>query len=102
MRSLVKIILSTVFFLLAAAIYTAFLSPSEFKARRNLKNFKHLKVGMTKNQMLQIMGEPDRLECTVSSSYRSCYYYYRPPFLSSGGIDIYTDSTDKIERLYYE
>jgi hypothetical protein len=56
---------------------------------------------MSKNKMLEVMGEPD----TIFASYYNdglVIYEYEPPFASSEGIDIYLDSLGMVRRAVFE
>ncbi len=56
-----------------------------------------LEVGMSKSEMLDIMGVPDHIyRCTGNSHHT--IHFYQPPFLASDGIDIYI-SDDTISRI---
>ena len=70
--------------LLAAAVLLASagcaLNPW-YTASRNIDNSKRLRVGMTKNEVLEVMGEPlaDEIFCTPD-----CWYYYIEPVWVDG------------------
>jgi hypothetical protein len=64
------------------------------KASRNIENSKALRVGMTKMQVLEVMGEPlsDEVFC-----HPDCWYYYIEPIWVDG---LYTE--DECMPLVFE
>lgn len=61
----------------------------------NGKNFKTLTLEMSKEEILGIMGNPDAKFMMESDS----VYFYKPPPLTSEGIEIYFDSNDQIKKF---
>lgn len=85
-------------------------SPWAQVARRNVLNSEKVRIGMPKQEVLQIMGEPDKFE--VSQYYDPNHtgvwghkglkwYYYRPPALAGDGIYIWMDAADTVVHITY-
>lgn len=61
------------------------------KPELNYRNCLKVEIGMTKLEVLEIMGEPDTIFSNMIED--NCLtYYYTPPALSSSGIDIMIDT----------
>ncbi len=86
-------------------------SPSAQAARQNVLNSEKIKVGMPKGEVLQIMGQPDRIEPLskyVDPKHHGVWrheglqrYYYQPPALAGDGIYIWMDTTDTVVHITY-
>ncbi len=73
-------------------------SPSALVARQNVINSEKVQIGMPKDEVLQVMGQPDRIEPLskhVDPNHHGVWrheglkrYYYRPPVLAGDGIYI--------------
>jgi hypothetical protein len=75
-----------------------FLSPRAFKARKNVSNSEKLEIGMTKEEVIKIMGEPDQIIGSYLDD--SCkIYFYEPPFGASDGIDVYITPSGIVIRI---
>jgi hypothetical protein len=101
---LIKLILKTFIAVIVVlgltACYLAYLSPSAFQARRNVENSKRIKIGMSKTEVLKIMGEPqDRRVYALKPT--DSVYFYMPPFAASSGINIYFNQFDATNRIEY-
>ncbi|WP_304518250.1 hypothetical protein [Cecembia rubra] len=70
------------------------------KTWENAKNSKMVKIGMKKNQVIEIMGIPDEKKGHGLNNLDSSYHY-RPPFASSGPIIINLDSSSKVSSIQY-
>ena len=81
-------------------------SPWAQVARQNVSNSEKVKIGMPKDEVLSIMGKPDRIESLsqyVDPTHPGVWrhkglktYYYRPPALAGDGIFIWLDTTDTV------
>jgi len=78
-------------------------TPWARKVRQNVSNSLKIEIGMSKQEAIQIMGEPD--DKRISSYISPCnkvdsMYYYEPPFGASDGIYIQFDSnTSKVNGI---
>ncbi len=69
------------------------------KSSRNVLNSKKVKIGMAKNEVLQIMGVPDSKILSYFEK-KDTMYYYQPPFGASAGIYIqFSDSSGFVNRI---
>ncbi len=69
-------------------------SPSQ-----NVENSKLIKIGMTKNDVIRIMGLPD--ERNYIKLDQDSTFFYRPPFGASSGINIFFGQGDTITRIIH-
>ena len=74
------------------------LTPSAFKARKNVENIKSIQIGMSKAQAVEIMGKPKNKRLSFLNSIDSMYYY-EPPFGASEGICIQFDSAGIVNKV---
>lgn len=78
------------------------LAPKVYRAQKNVQNSREIKLGMEKEEVLNIMGEPDRRRISYFNEVDSLYFY-QPPFGASSGIEIIFGSDEKVNKvLYYE
>lgn len=71
---------------------------SSGKIEKNVQNAKRLKVGMTLDEAVQIMGEPYLIK--EHANYKGIYdYYYESPFGASDWIYFAIDSTQRIVEV---
>jgi len=63
----------------------------ENKSKLNYENCLKVQIGMSQEEVLEIMGKPDTI---FSNQFKENYisFYYTPPALSSSGIDIIIDN----------
>ena len=74
-------------------------TPSARKAKQNVTNSLKIEVGMSKQEVIQIMGNPDDKQISYHNSVDTMYYY-EPPFAASEGIYIQFDfSTGKVNKI---
>lgn len=90
----IVVIVSISYFLIL--LYAHF-SPSGIRAKRNVENSEKIEVGMSKGQVLEIMGNPD--EAYVSYYNIDSVYFYEPPLLSSDGIEIFIDKEGHVSAV---
>ena len=83
-----------------AAFYLMYFTPSANRARKNVENSKRLKMGMSKKEVLMIMGEPQERRIYLLEP-RDSIYDYDPPFAASSGINIYFNHSDTTNRIVY-
>ena len=88
------ILITPVFILL----WISEISPKARKAKQNVRNSLLLENGMSTNEMLNIMGEPDNIRYRLDNHFQDSVYFYQPPFASSAGIDIIIKH-DTINRI---
>ncbi|UZD22083.1 DUF3192 domain-containing protein [Algoriphagus halophytocola] len=73
-----------------------FLSKDIFTKVKNKSNFKLVENGMSKQQVLNVMGEPDFKYLNLKSD--SVYYYDAPP-LSSEGFEVSFNTHDQASKI---
>ena len=98
MKKIMFSILLFIFLFSIGGIYFLRFSDRSRKAYRNVANSEKLKIGMNLKELTIIMGQPDTLY-PAYSNYKQTIYYYEPPFASSAGIEVYIDSTMKIDKV---
>ncbi|WP_139362384.1 hypothetical protein [Hymenobacter sp. CRA2] len=67
--------------------YVTWLSPETREGRRNRSNSKYVKRGMNMQQVLVVMGHPDRIAAAGTNA--APVYYYKPPFGASSEVTIF-------------
>ncbi len=67
-------------------------------ARENEKNIEIVKIGISKYEMLQIMGSPDDISNHPVDP-KVKIYYYEPSFGSSDGIYIYLENDLQVTKI---
>jgi outer membrane protein assembly factor BamE (lipoprotein component of BamABCDE complex) len=78
------------------------IAPKVYRTLKNVQNSKEIKLGMEKEEVLNIMGEPDSRRISYFDEFDSLYFY-QPPFGASSGIEIIFGSDKKVNKvLYYE
>jgi len=93
-----------IFFIIMTLIFGIFYlllhqTSSARKAKQNMSNSLKIEIGMSKHEVLQIMGNPDDKLISFINSVDSVYYY-EPPFAAASGIYIQFDiGTDKVNRI---
>lgn len=88
------VIVSISYFLIL--IYAHF-SPNSIRAKRNVENSEKIKIGMSRDQVLEIMGSPD--EVYISYYNTDSVYFYEPPLLSSDGIEIFINNEGTVSTM---
>ncbi|MDD2412120.1 MAG: outer membrane protein assembly factor BamE [Bacteroidales bacterium] len=98
-----KIILLIIIVLAFAFFVIVRFTPSARKSNKNVVNSEKVKLGMTKAEVLLIMGEPDTKLLSYFNK-EDTMYYYEPPFGASSGIYIqFEDSSGIVNRtILYE
>lgn len=77
----------------------SFFSPREILSKMNVENLEKIEIGMEKEQVVEIMGEPDSVYTSYYNN-KDIVYYYRPPIMASDGIEIHIDdSTNKVRTV---
>lgn len=90
------------FISLAILLIILMLAPRVYRTQKNVQNSKEIKLGMEKEEVLKIMGEPDSRRISYFNEVDSLYYY-QPPFGASSGIEIIFGSDEKVNKvMYYE
>ncbi len=85
-------------------------SPWAQVARRNVLNSQKVRIGMEGDEVLKIMGDPDKAEVSqyVDPTHKGVWghkglkwYYYRPPAFAGDGIYIWMDAADTVVHITY-
>lgn len=92
--------ITLVILIMAIALFIMYVyaSPRALKARKNVANSEKIEIGMTKEEVIYIMGEPDKKRLSFWNTIDSMYYY-EPPFSASEGIYIQFDSIDTVNEI---
>lgn len=93
-----RILLFTLLGIVGLLCVYIFLTPTAFKARKNVENIKKIKIGMTKESVFDLMGAPDNTRISFLNSVDSMYYY-EPPFGASEGIYIQFDTNNTVNKI---
>lgn len=73
--------------------------PNANKAKQNMLNSEKITIGMTKKEVLEIMGVPDSKQLSYFNNVDTTYYY-EPPFGASSGIYIqFSDSSGVVNHI---
>lgn len=74
-------------------------TPNANKAKQNVLNSEKITIGMTKKEVLEIMGVPDSKQLSYFNNVDTAYYY-EPPFGASSGIYIqFSDSSGVVNHI---
>ena len=74
-------------------------TPSANKAKQNVLNSEKITIGMTKKEVLEIMGVPESKQLSYFNNVDTTYYY-EPPFGASSGIYIqFSDSSEVVNHI---
>lgn len=76
-------------------IFQIHFSKRAIQARKNEKNIELIKLGMNKFDVINIMGNPNKIEADFKNE-NIKVYYYEPTFGSSDGIYIYLENDLKV------
>lgn len=91
---LVAIVLGVLVFIIKINFTT-----SSRKAKQNVNNIEKVKIGMTKAEVINVMGTPNAKQMSFFNSNDSVYFY-KPPFGASSGIYIqFEDSSDVVNQI---
>lgn len=91
-----------IFISLGILLSILMLAPRVYQIQKNVQNSKEIKLGMEKQEVLSIMGEPDSRRISYFNEVDSLYFY-QPPFGASSGIEIIFGSDEKVNKvMYYE
>lgn len=93
MRTINKTVLIAVCIGLAAFIYLIKWSPSAVKGRQNAEKILLVSIGMKKQEVLEIMGNP--VEKWGNSAGDSTHYY-QTPFAAASNISVSFDSAGRV------
>jgi len=94
-RIVFTIVITIIFVFIALTRFT----PNARKAKQNVLNSKKIEIGMTKENVLEIMGAPDSKKFSFFNDVDTMYYY-EPPFGASSGIFIqFDDSNGVVNRI---
>ncbi|MFT6828997.1 MAG: outer membrane protein assembly factor BamE (lipoprotein component of BamABCDE complex) [Arcticibacterium sp.] len=76
-------------------------SPRAHHAQQNAENAKLLIKGMSKMEVLEIMGSPDkrRYSWNQNASSMDSNYFYYPPYAASDGVYVYFDSSGFVSSI---
>lgn len=94
-----RIILASLIIIIALFILYIYVSPRALKARKNVARLEKVEIGMTKKEVIDILGIPDNKRLSFLNSTDSMFYY-EPPFAASEGIYIQFDSINTVKKLY--
>lgn len=93
---LVKVDMKIRYVLLGVMILVVvWFSTNHIKGVRNMNNSNKVEIGMTKNEFIEIMGEPELKRLSYFDKSDSSYHY-KTPFASATGIVIVFDETNKV------
>jgi len=100
MNSNKKIIFLIIIILIIGITYLfLYHTPSARKAKQNVVNSLKIEVGMSKHEVIQIMGKPDNKRFSFFNSVDTMYCY-QPPVAASSGIYIQFDyGTNKVNKI---
>jgi hypothetical protein len=109
MRSFTKIALTVaaaVVALLAVLVFYSFwLSPEAREGSRNRKNMQQVQVGMTRNDLLRIMGPPTLVRTPMDwrkgAQREGQMYLYQSPPLASDFFQIYIGADSTVRSINY-
>jgi hypothetical protein len=93
-RKLIKIIFIS--FLIILVGYFIF---REYEGRKNLSNIRKINPGVSKVDVLKLMGLPNS-QYIARSIDGDSIYYYRPPFAASSGIEVEFDNHGNVSNIY--
>ncbi len=94
-----KIIFIIILALIIVLIVLIRFTPNAIKAKQNVLNSEKITIGMTKNEVLNIMGDADSKHLSYFNNIDTMYYY-EPPFGASSGIYIqFSDSTGVVSHI---
>ena len=93
-----KIVLFVLILALCLFIKFIFFSPAEYKAKKNEANLKKISRGMSKDEVINIMGLPEEKKLSFLNSIDTMYYY-TPRFGASDGIYIQFDENNSVNQI---
>jgi len=76
--------------------YITKLSPEARRATKNVENSKKIKIGIHKEQLIEIMGPPAK---KGGNENNDSTFYYAAPFASSDGINFGIDSSGVVIHI---
>lgn len=83
--------------------YLLILNPAIKQGQTNVENSKSLVLGMSKEEVLKVMGPPDSISEETTQEGATETYYYQPPPFSSDGIFVEFDQHEQATKIvYYE
>lgn len=72
----------------------------QYQPNRNRENAEKIRLGMTSEKVIQLMGQPDKKSILVASRVNAdTTYLYRAPFGSSEEISISFDEAEKVVHV---
>ncbi|GAB2479346.1 MAG: hypothetical protein EP311_08470 [Cytophagales bacterium] len=75
----------------------------QVELRRNHQNAKQVRLGMTAEKVIQIMGQPEEKNLVIGSRVEAeSTFQYKAPFGSSDGIEISFDEQGKVIHVANE
>lgn len=75
----------------------------QYQPNRNRENAEKVRIGMTSEEVLQLMGQPDKKSILFTNRPDVDYTYsYRAPFASSDGIYISFDKQGQVIHIANE
>jgi len=93
---LIIIIITIIFSITYLFLYH---TPSARNAKQNVANSLKIEVGMSKHEVIQIMGKPYNKRISFFN-FVDTMYFYQPPFAAASGIYIQFDfDTNKVNRI---
>lgn len=76
-------------------------SPRAIRGEWNIQNYKRIRKGMTRNQLVSILGKPAYRSGPSRQWQRdSVYYYNTHPVTSSSSIHVHFDSTARVSYVF--
>lgn len=100
MKKFLKILLASFVILIVTMViivnYDAHFSNKAVKGENNLNNIRKVKIGMTENEMISIMGKPDTIFTVYSKIY--CYDINNDSYVYG---KIHIDSNLRVSDIFY-
>ena len=89
--------------LILVLVLFAWVQFNQFEPKRNHQNAKQIRLGMTAEEVIQIMGQPVEKNLVIGSKVGAeSTYQYEAPFGSSDGIYISFDEDGKVIHVANE
>ena len=89
--------------LILVLVLFAWFQYDQVEPKRNHQNAKQIRLGMTAEEVIQIMGQPEEKNLVNGSKVEAeSTYQYKAPFASSEGIEIFFDEEGKVIHVVNE
>ncbi|MGJ3235165.1 hypothetical protein [Marivirga sp.] len=91
-KSLLVILFVLALLSVTVILWKVSLSPLAIEGRENERNAKKIEIGFSKNELISIMGRPNKILTNLNSEISDTIYFYRPGFAAASGIDFYIEN----------